>query len=195
MPVKKKKDALAPAGKRSRHGIYSWVNSRRLPKGRAFAKTRYELGQLRTAMIDRRGGEGKITPEELILVDSVIEALGVQKLLGLYVKKHGLLDEQAAKAGRLELTPIFSKHWINYAAAVRQGLLALNTIKDGREVDDGPTLAEIIRESDARDAAAAAGAGNQSGEGSIEAPRGSQSVPEAKGGPSEGDSDHEDDYL
>lgn len=42
---------------RAKHGIYSWVHSKRLPQGRAFTKTRRELGQLRTELVNRHGGE------------------------------------------------------------------------------------------------------------------------------------------
>jgi hypothetical protein len=144
-----------PRTARAKHGIHSWVDSKRLPKGRSFAKTRRELGQLRTALIERRGGDEKITPEALILIDSAIEALGVQKLLGLYVKAYGIVDGQSAKRGRLELSPILSRNWVSYANVVRQAILALESIKgDGGE--PVPTLAEIIRQVDQEEAEAQA---------------------------------------
>ena len=145
---------------RAKHGIHSWVDSKRLPKGRAFAKTRRELGQLRTALIERRGGDEKITPEELILIDSTIEALGVQKLLGLYVKQYGVVDGQSAKRGPLELSPILSRNWVAYANVVRQALLALESLKR-----------------DARDQAAAAGEADRD--------RGGQAQGEASAGQGE----------
>jgi hypothetical protein len=133
---------------RAKHGIHSWVDSKRLPRGRAFTKTRRELGALRMALIERRGGDEKITPEELILIDSVIEALGVQKLLGLYVKQYGVVDGQSARRGRLELSPILSKNWIGYANVVRQAILALESLKRNAQ---GPVLtpAELIAAIDA----------------------------------------------
>jgi hypothetical protein len=44
MPEQRKKDALAPTDKRVRHGLKSWVNSKRVLYGRSFQKVRAELG-------------------------------------------------------------------------------------------------------------------------------------------------------
>jgi hypothetical protein len=145
-----------PRTARAKHGIHSWVDSKRLPQGRAFSKTRRELGQLRTALIDRRGGDAKITPEELILIDSAIEALGVQKLLGLYVKTYGIIDGQSSKHGRLELSPILSKNWIAYANVTRQALLALNTLAPAGSDDDVLTPLQLAAVIDAEKAERAA---------------------------------------
>lgn len=134
-----------PAKRQPRHGIYSWVNSKKIPSGRAFQAVRRELGLMREELAQAHGGE-KITPDAEILVDSVIEALGVQKLLGLYVRKYGVVDGQAAKRGRLELSPILAKNWISYGNTVRQALLALRELDKGGGKDDGPDLASIVAE-------------------------------------------------
>jgi hypothetical protein len=128
--------------------MYSWVNSKRLPRGRAFAKTRRELSILREDLIRQHGGE-KISPSARILVDSIIEALGVQKLLGLYVRQHGVIDEQSAKAGRLELNPILAKNWISYGNTVRQALLALKEITASAETEEVLSPLEIAELIDA----------------------------------------------
>jgi len=141
---------------RAKHGIHNWVDSRRLPKGRAFAKTRRELGQIRTALIERRGGDEKITPEDLILIDSVIEALSVQKFLGLYVKQYGVVDERSAKRGRIELSPILSRNWVAYANVVRQAILALESLKRDHQDDGALTIRQIIAEVDQEKAEAQA---------------------------------------
>ena len=133
---------------RAKHGIHSWVDSRRLPKGRAFAKTRRELGQIRTALIERRGGDEKITSEDFILIDSVIEALSVQKFLGLYVKQYGVVDERSAKRGRIELSPILSRNWVAYANVARQAILALESLKRDHQDDGALTIRQIIAEVD-----------------------------------------------
>ena len=132
---------------KAKHGIYSWVDSKRLPQGRAFEKTRRELATLRTTMIEQRGGDEKITPEELILIDSVVEALGVQKLLGIYTKKYGIIDGQSVKRERLELSPILGKNWVGYANVVRQAVLALEQLKASRGHNpEGPDLNAIQAE-------------------------------------------------
>jgi len=132
MPDTKKKDALAPISKRAKHGLYSWVSNKRLPKGQAFQFIRRELTQLGEELKEAHGGDA-ISPEARILVDSIVEGLGVQKILGLYVRKYGCLDNQAAKRGRLELSPILSRNWVSYGNLVRQGILALRDVDQGRE--------------------------------------------------------------
>jgi hypothetical protein len=172
---------------RARHGIASWVDSKRMPKGRSFTKTRRELGNLRTELIRRRGGDEKISPEELILIDSIIEALGVQKLLGLYVRKYGIVDAPSAKRGRLELAPILSKSWVSYANVVRQAVLALEVVKASK-VEDGPLdIRAYIADFDARKESAQSeeavgGPTQDQGEAEIGALGAPESVP---GGPTE----------
>lgn len=123
-------------------GLYSWVSSKKLPRGRSFQKVRRELSELRQRLIDEQGGPD-ISASALILVDNVIEALGVQKLLGLHLRHRGVLDEQALKAGRLELSPVLSRNWIAFGNMVRQGVLALREIETKRP-EPGPTLIDII---------------------------------------------------
>lgn len=132
MPYKPKKDALAAVSSRAKHGLYSWVTSKKVPGGRAFQAVRRELAAKRERLIERHGGED-ITPEAEILIDNVIEGMGVQKILGLYVRKYGVIDGKAAKRGSLELSPILSRNWVGYANVVRQGILALRELEKGRQ--------------------------------------------------------------
>jgi len=109
-----------------------------------------------------------------------VEALGVQKLLGLYVHKYGVVDSQSAKRGRLELSPILSKNWISYGNTVRQPILALKELDARKQTEPAPTIAEIITEYDeqaARDQAAAAGEADRD--------RGGQAQGEASAGQGE----------
>jgi len=131
----KKKDALAVA-KRPKSGLYSWVNSKKLPRGRTFQVVRRELSQLRDELVQAHGGK-TISPDAQILVDSVVEGLGVQKILGLYIRTYGVVDGQSAKRGRLELSPILSKNWISYGNLVRCGLVALKEIDRDRQDTSG----------------------------------------------------------
>jgi len=132
MPDKTKKDALTATERQPKHGLYSWIDSKRLPRGRAFQKVRRELGRLREELVQAHGGDA-ISPDARILVDSVIEGLGVQKVLGMYVREYGVIDGRAAKRGQLELMPILAKNWVSYGNTVRQGLLALKEIEKGRQ--------------------------------------------------------------
>lgn len=90
-------------------------------------------------------------------MDGVIEGLGVQKILGLYLRERGVIDGKAAKRGQLELMPILSKNWVSYANVVRQGVLALKEIEKGKqpaEPDFMTVYAEIGREKAAKAQAA-----------------------------------------
>jgi len=144
MALNSEKATSAPAAKTreklggvrwTRSGLYSWVNSKRLPRGRAFAKIRRELTLLREDLIRQHGGE-KITPAALILVDSIVEALGVQKLLGLYI----------------ELNPILAKNWISYGNTVRQALIALKEITAARKAEEVLSPLDIAELIDAENA-------------------------------------------
>lgn len=130
-----------------KHNLYSWIDSKRMPSGPSFQRIRRELARLRTELIEAHGGDEKITPEARILIDSAIEALGVQKMMTLYTRKFGLVDAVAAHNGRLELSPILGKNYISYGNSVRQALLALAELErsKGRE-DEGPTPIEILAE-------------------------------------------------
>ena len=130
-----------------KHGIYSWVDSKRLPRGRAFQKVRRELAQLREDLVQAHGG-ASISPDAMILVDSVIEGLGVQKILGLYIREYGVIDGQAAKQKRLELSPILGKNWVSYANVVRQGVLALKEIEKDRRTEAWPDALTVAAEFD-----------------------------------------------
>lgn len=154
MPEKPKSGLPAPIKRRpsSRHGLYSWVNSKAVPSGRAAQAIRRDLSRTRTELVQAHGGE-KISPDALILVDSVVEALGVQKLCGLHVRKHGVVDERSARRGCLELSPVLGKNWISYANLVRQGILALREIDKDREKDDAPDMGAILAEYEREDAA------------------------------------------
>ena len=177
MPEHQKKDALAPTDKRVRHGLKSWVNSKRVPYGRTFQVVRRELSSLQAELVEQHGGKD-ITPDARILVDSVIEGLGVQKLLGLYVRKFGVIDNRSAKQGRLELSPILGKSWVAYSNVVRQGILALKELEKDRQGDHGGPTLEAIRAEYEVEAEAVAG---QDAPGSAQEPQS-----EAEQGPDQG---------
>lgn len=158
MPENTTKAALTLVGKAgvrpAKHGLYSWIDSKRIPRGRAFQAIRRELAAVRSELIEVRGGDARVSAEQKILIDSIVEALGVQKLLGLYVRKCGVIDGQAAKRGSLELSPILAKNWVSYGNVVRQAILALKELDARRPGENAPTLAEIIAECDAEEAKA-----------------------------------------
>jgi hypothetical protein len=143
MPDKPKKDALAPCSRPVKHGLYSWISSKKVPGGRAFQAVRRDLTTMRAELLEAHGGEG-VTPDAKILIDAVVEAAGVTKILGLYVRKYGVVDARAAKRGSLELTPLLAKSWVSYNNAVRQGLLALKELEKGRQTASQADVEAIL---------------------------------------------------
>jgi len=133
-----------PVKRWPRHGLTSWVDSRRMPQGRAFQKVRRELGRLRDQLIEENGGE-RATAAQRILIDATIEGMGVTKLIGLYIRKAGVVDAYEAGRGRLELAPALGRNWLAYQNSIRQNLLALKELDDRKE-DPGPTPIEILAE-------------------------------------------------
>lgn len=163
MPEKKENSLAHPP---VRHGVYSWVNSKRIPGGRGFQAVRRELALVREQLVEEHGGEN-ISAASQILVDSVIEGLGVQKLLGLYVRKYGIVDAQAARKGSIELSPVLAKNWVSYANVVRAGLLALKEVEKTKPSTPVLTHAElleaVVAEREAQDAPESAPAGRPDG--------------------------------
>jgi len=70
--------------------------------------------------------------------------MGVQKILGLYVRKYGVIDGKAAKRGQLELSPILSRNWVGYANVVRQGILALKELEKGRQTEPHADIEAVL---------------------------------------------------
>ncbi|MEN6560125.1 MAG: hypothetical protein ABFD52_05045 [Acidobacteriota bacterium] len=151
MPDRSKTDALAVAEnaarkprKNAKTGLYSWVNSKRLPKARSFQKTRRELAIYRDDLIREYGGE-KISPQALALVDATCEAMAVVKILGCYTRQFGVIDSHAAKHGTLSLTPLLSKSWVSYQNLIRQNIAQLEELRKARARDNEDGMAEFRR--------------------------------------------------
>jgi len=132
MSVKTKNDALPSLREGRNTASIRGSAQRKCRAAGPFQEVRRDLSKKRERLREQHGGD-KITPEAEILIDNVIEGLGVQKLLGLYVRKYGVIDERTAKQGRRELSPILGRNWVGYANVVRQGILALKELEKGRQ--------------------------------------------------------------
>jgi hypothetical protein len=136
-----KNNARKPPAATGHHYLYSWVSKKSLPSRWAFKVIRQELGRMRADLIAEYGGD-KVSPQAIILIDSVVEALGVQKLQGLYIRKAGIIRQDSLKAGNLELHSMLGRSWVAYANVVRQGLMALKEL-GGLHDERGLTPAEL----------------------------------------------------
>jgi len=129
---------------RVRHGVYSWLRSKRGTTDRASKATMREVGKLLEEFEAEHQVDGKLSPGARALIRGTCEAEGVVMLIGLYLRKYGVLDNRAAKRGTLELTPLLSKSWLAYQNTIRQNVLALEQLKASRGHSlEGPSLDAI----------------------------------------------------
>lgn len=132
---------------RARHGVYSWLRSKRGTTDRASRATLREVGKLMEEFESEHTVDGKISPGARALIMGTCEAEGVVMLIGGYIRKHGVLDHRAEKRGSLELSPLLSKSWLAYQNTIRQNVLALEELKRTRANNqEGPSLAAIRAE-------------------------------------------------
>lgn len=130
---------------RARSGVYSWISSKRIPQGRTFQKIRRELSIERERFeAEHLDSHGEVPPGTQALIDGTIEAEGVVKLIGLYLRRQGVVDGAAAKRGSLELSPLLARSWVTYQNCIRQNVVVLEEMKRARakggDPGAGPTI-------------------------------------------------------
>lgn len=152
----RKLEEKAGAKGRQKHGIIGYLNTGKLPSGRAWRREQERVSVLRLALIQQYGGKD-IKPSVLALIESAIEGLMIQRLSSLYVKKAGILRRDSLKEGDLCLHSILSGQFISYANLVRLNLEAAARLAGQKSPEPVLTIAEIIEQVDAEKE----GAGNQ----------------------------------
>jgi hypothetical protein len=118
-------------GARLKHGIVSFLKTGAIPSGRAFRRVQKEVSDLRLALVEQYGGD-KIKPDVLAMLEGAIEALSVEKLCALYVKRAGILRRDCLKDGNLALHDVLGKHYIGQVEP-RGGCQAGRTEEPGVE--------------------------------------------------------------
>jgi len=141
---------------RLKHGIVSFLKTGAIPSGRAFRRVQKEVSDLRLALIEQYGGD-KIKPDVLAMLEGAIEALSVEKLCALYVKRAGILRRDSLKDGNLALHDVLGKHYIAYANLVRLNLEAAARLAGQKSPEWIQSPLEIAAEIDAEKAAEASG--------------------------------------
>jgi hypothetical protein len=174
--------AAKPTRNRPTHGVQAYLKGGRLPSGRAWKRAQVEIEALRQALLRQYGGDA-IKPDVAALVESAIEALTVQRLSSLYVKKAGILRRDSLRHGVFELHPVLAGQFLAYHNAVRLNLEAAARLAKGRAEGTGETLADIIRESDQAAAEKAAGARKETGGEEIAPPASNDGPPGPNGDP------------
>jgi hypothetical protein len=147
----RKLEEKAGSKAREKHGIIGFLNTGKLPSGRAWKRAQEEVSELRLALIAQFGGPA-IKPAVLALVESAIEGLMIQRLASLYVKKAGILRRDSLKDGNLELHSILSGQFISYANLVRLNLESAARLAKDAQAEHGPSALEIAAEIDAEKA-------------------------------------------
>jgi hypothetical protein len=121
--------------RREKHGVIGYLNTGKLPSGRAWERVQVEVRRTREALIKQYGGD-KIRPDVLALVESACEALVVQKLSALYVKKAGIMRADSLGKGNLELHSVLCGQFISYANLVRASLTSAATLASQKGPED-----------------------------------------------------------
>ncbi len=165
----RKLEAQADQNTWPRHGIKAYLNTGKLPSGRAWKREEAKVSALRDALIEQYGGDS-IKPAVLALIESAIEGLMVQRLASLYVKKAGILRRDSLKDGDLCLHSILSGQFISYANLVRLNLEAASRLAKESQTEHTPSPLDIAAEIDAEKAEAAAVPARGPGEAEIARP-------------------------
>jgi len=166
--------AAKPTRNRPTHGVQAYLKGGRLPSGRAWKRAQVEIEALRQALLRQYGGDA-IKPDVAALVESAIEALTVQRLSSLYVKKAGILRRDSLRDGVLELHPVLAGQFLAYHNAVRLNLEAAARLARDKRGERVPSPLEIAAEIDALKEAPqgevrVAGARNQAGAEEVASP-------------------------
>jgi hypothetical protein len=140
------------------HGVAAYVNTGRLPSGRAYRRAMKEVSLIRDRLVAKYGGD-KIEPDVLALVDSAAKAMMVQELCSLYIRRAGILREDSLAAGNLELHSVLAKSYASYANLTRLNLEAAARLADRKQPDITPGIVAWAEEFDAQKAAQEAQAG------------------------------------
>ena len=121
----------------ARHGGYSLLVTGEVPLDRLYVK-RY-LEDVRAGVIRDLGGEEAMTTLQIVMVDRLVTALGVTRLIEEFAREKGVLANPAGF-----LNPALGKHYTTYANQVRLAAQALGITARLAPAED--TLAAIKAE-------------------------------------------------
>jgi hypothetical protein len=125
-----------------KHGIYAYLDGGKLPSGRVWKRELAKLNRTREDLILEFGGE-RIKPSVRALVESAMEALTIQRLSLLYIKRGGIIRRDSLRKGNLQLHDVLSGQFISYGNAVRLNLEAAARMATMKDLVD-PLRADLI---------------------------------------------------
>jgi len=134
------------------HGVRAFVDSGKLPSGRAYRRAMKEVSLIRDRLVTKYGGD-KIEPDVLVMIDSAAKSMMVQELCTLYIKKSGILRRDSLNLGNLELHSVLARSFASYANLTRLSLEAAARLAGIRIEQNEPDIMDYIKTFDAQKAA------------------------------------------
>jgi hypothetical protein len=125
-----------------KHGGYALMTGGPVPKERAYVG-KY-LTAVREGFCQDLGGEAQMSTSEVVMLDRLVTALGIVRLIEEYVKERGVIDKPQGF-----LNPALSKGYVSYCNQVRLATQMLEAaVKERAKArrDEGPTEMEIYAE-------------------------------------------------
>ncbi len=124
------------------------------------------LSEFRAGVVEELGGEDRITAAQSVLIEATLRGYGVILLADLYVGKVGIFREDKAAEGVLELQPVLGQSFLAYTNNIRLNLAALFPGGLSQRIEEGLTLAAVLKENAERKEKEATDDDQGSGQGS-----------------------------
>ena len=126
-------------------GVEPWVKTGQMPTGRGFEKVKRYVRDVEVRLVEALGGLKTITPQQEILIQGTIKALGVCCLVELYINREGPIVKHLLRRGIVELQPCLGKSYLAFLNTIRQNVIALGLDRKETERILSPAdLADII---------------------------------------------------
>ena len=136
-----KKKLKIKIGRPARHGGYSLLTRGVLPEKRKYIG--HYLSTIREGLIhDLATSEEDLSTAQKILIDRTVTFLGVVRLIEEFAREHGVLDSK----GRV--TSGLTAYYLSFNRHIKEYLALLGLEKKALEPEQ--TLADVIREIDAK---------------------------------------------
>ena len=131
------------------HGIRAYIDSGKLPSGRAYRRAVKEISLIRNRLVAKYGGD-KIEPDVLVMIESAAKSMMVQELCSLYIKRAGILRRDSLNDGNLELHSVLARSYVSYANLTRLSLEAAARLAGIRIELNEPDVLTYIKAFDAQ---------------------------------------------
>jgi hypothetical protein len=135
-PATRKSPPKKP-GPKPKHGAYSMIRRKRLPK--EFRSLHPYLKAVQEGLIEDLGGRDHVSVAQMLMIDRVIQGLGVLKLIERFIAEKGLLGQDRVAAFLLH---DLSARYLSWDRKVTNHLQALGL--DRKRIEDRPLTIEAL---------------------------------------------------